>query len=107
MKKHLKIFKALSDKTRMRIIKILEHKEMCVCEISKIIEFSMPTISNHLKILSEADLICSYKKDRFVNYFLNKQNKDNHKIFDILKIIDDEILEKDKLKIDQTNRFNL
>ena len=110
MDKYLKIFKALGDKTRFRIIKMLQIKEMCVCEIRNVIDFSMPTISNHLKILSEAKLVTSSKKDKFVNYKLNLDSKDEDiiKIFSILSnVTDDEILAIDKQKTIKANRLEL
>lgn len=109
MNEALKIFKALSDKTRLRILKILEIKEMCVCEIRTVIGFSMPTISNHLKILSEANLVISEKKDKFVNYKLNANFKSKiyTVIFDLLKEISDETIESDKQKTLKANRFEI
>jgi ArsR family transcriptional regulator len=74
MKKFLKITKALSDKNRVKIIKMLQHKELCVCEIREAIGLAQPTISNHLKILENAELIMSRKEGLWVNYFLNDRS---------------------------------
>jgi len=71
MKDHIKIFKALGDETRLRIIKMLEVKKMCVCEITSVIGYSMPTISNHLKILKEAGLIEQDRSEKYINYSLS------------------------------------
>ncbi len=72
MKKFLKIMKALSDKNRLKIIKMLQHKEMlCVCEIQSGLGLAQPTVSKHLKLLEDAGLVI-YKKDGlWVNYSLN------------------------------------
>lgn len=104
---YLKKFKALSDKTRFRIIKLLENKVMCVCEIREVIGFSMATISNHLRILHEADLIISNKEDKYVNYSLNNKSVDNNKFFEILKDINDPILEQDRRKATQSDRTKI
>ncbi len=51
------IFKALSDETRLRIIKLLEEGELCVCDITAALDMSQPKVSFHLGTLKEADLI--------------------------------------------------
>ncbi len=111
MDKYLKIFKALGDKTRLRMVKMLELKEeLCVCEIRAVINSSMPTISNHLKILLEAGLVTSNKKDKYVNYRLNKDKNDKN-LMEIFKILDniseDKILEEDRQKTLKANRLEL
>ncbi len=74
MKKFLKITKALSDKNRVKIVKMLQHKELCVCEIREAIGLAQPTISKHLKMLENAELIMSRKEGLWVNYFLNDRS---------------------------------
>ncbi len=111
MDKYLKIFKALGDKTRFRIVKMLALKDyMCVCEIRTVIDFSMPTISNHLKILSEAGLVTSFKKDKYVNYKLNNNISDDifKKVYDMLdNITDNDTLTEDKNRTLKANRLEL
>ena len=70
MKSFLKVMKALSDANRVKIIKLLQQKEMCVCELQGALGIAQPTVSKHLRILEEAGLV-DYKKDGlWVNYFL-------------------------------------
>jgi len=45
MKAFIKVMKALSDPNRVRIIKMLQHKMMCVCEIQKALQVSQPAVS--------------------------------------------------------------
>jgi ArsR family transcriptional regulator len=63
-------FKALSDRNRLRILKLLQVKSLCVCEITEILGFSTPTVSNHLAVLVEAGFLRSEKEGRWVNYHL-------------------------------------
>ncbi len=70
MKKTTKVFKALSDETRLRILKMLEGRPLCVCEIQFIIKGSQPNISHHLKMLSEAGLLDSKKEGLWIAYRL-------------------------------------
>lgn len=66
-----KVFKALSDKNRRKIINLLRKKDMTAGEIAENFDISKPSISEHLKILKNADLVGSIKKGQFVEYFLN------------------------------------
>ena len=68
MKPFIKIMKALSDPSRVKIIKILEHRTLCVCEIQNALGLAQSTISKHLKILEEAELITYFKQGPWVNY---------------------------------------
>ena len=66
-----KVFKALSDANRRKIIDLLKKKEMTAGEIAEQFNVSKPTISEHLKTLKNADLIESEKSGQFITYFLN------------------------------------
>lgn len=66
-----KAFKALSDKTRREILKLLNNKDMSAGEIAEYFDISKPSISKHLDILREAELISSEKKGQFVIYSIN------------------------------------
>ena len=66
-------FKALSDKNRLRILKLLQVKSLCVCEITEILGFSTPTISNHLSVLVEAGFLRSVKDGKWVYYHLIRE----------------------------------
>ncbi len=72
MKDFIKVMKALSDPSRVKILKMLQHKEMCVCEIQAALGLAQPTTSKHLRILEEAGLV-EYEKDGlWVNYTLTE-----------------------------------
>lgn len=107
MEKYLKIFKALGDQSRLRIVIMLSIRPLCVCEIREIIGSSMSTISNHLKILKEADIIKFQKEDKYVNYELNIDNEFVVKMLSICKEIDDELLTDDYRKVIVTDRANI
>lgn len=66
-----KAFKALSDKTRREILKLLNNKDMSAGEIAEHFDISKPSISKHLDILRESELISSEKKGQFVIYSIN------------------------------------
>lgn len=76
MRHLVKIFKALSDPNRIRIIKMLQIRTLCVCEIRDILNLANSTVSKHLSILRDAELILDEKDGKWVNYYLNKANGD-------------------------------
>ena len=66
-----KAFKALSDKTRREILKVLNNRDMSAGEIAEHFDMSKPSISKHLDILREAELVSSEKKGQFIIYSIN------------------------------------
>lgn len=111
MKNHLKVFKALSDKNRLRIMKMLEDKPMCVCEITAVLSLAPSTVSNHLSLLHNAELIEDKKDGKWVNYSLPKKSQLPF-VSEILKLIrrslreDTEVL-ADREKARKVNRAEL
>ena len=65
------IFKALSDETRLRIIKLLEQGELCVCDIVAALDMVQPKVSFHLSVLKEAGFIQDRKQGRWIHYRLD------------------------------------
>jgi len=68
------IFKALSDETRLRIIKLLEQGELCVCDITAALDMVQPKVSFHLSALKEAGLIRDRKQGKWIHYSLNEKD---------------------------------
>lgn len=62
--------KAVSDANRVKILKMLQHKIMCVCELQTALEIAQPTVSKHLKILEDAGLVNHRKDGLWVDYYL-------------------------------------
>lgn len=65
------VFKALADQNRRRILEILKKRDMTVNEIAKYFNISGATLSHHLDILKQANLIISERKGQFIEYSLN------------------------------------
>jgi ArsR family transcriptional regulator len=74
MKAFVKVMKALSDPNRVKIVKLLQQKVMCVCELQGALGISQPSVSKHLKILEEAGLVEYQKDGLWVNYYLADGN---------------------------------
>lgn len=71
MKDLLAVFKALSEETRLRILKLLERGELCVCDIVAALEMIQPKVSFHLGVLKEAGLIRDRKQGRWIHYSID------------------------------------
>ena len=71
MKKFTEVMRALSDPNRVRIMKMLQHRSMCVCELQSGLGVSQPTVSKHLKTLEGAGLVGFKKDGLWVDYFLS------------------------------------
>jgi ArsR family transcriptional regulator len=70
MEDFIKVMKALSDPCRVKIIKMLQRKMMCVCEIREALRISQPSVSKHMKILEAAGLVEHKKNGLWVDYYL-------------------------------------
>ena len=66
------VFKAAADPTRVRILKILEGGEMCVCQVIAILSLGQSTVSKHLFLLRSAGLIKDRRDRKWVHYSLDR-----------------------------------
>ena len=80
-----KIFKALSDINRLKIIDLLSNGEKCGCKILEHFNITQPTLSHHMKVLIECGLVESRKEGTWNYYKLNEYNA--NKLIDFLKEI--------------------
>jgi ArsR family transcriptional regulator, arsenate/arsenite/antimonite-responsive transcriptional repressor len=97
MDKLTDFFKMLSDETRVRILVLLYHKKLCVCELCGIMEESQPKISKHLAKLRDMGFVKDERKEQFIFYYLNFDNT----LFEaVLKNIIDRVEEYETLKTD-------
>lgn len=65
------LFKALNDETRRQIIELLKKGDMTAGDIADHFDISKPSISHHLDLLKQADIVSSVKKGQFIYYSLN------------------------------------
>ena len=70
MRQFVKVMKALSDPRRVMILKLLQHRSFCVCELQAALDISQSAVSKHLKILDDAGLVTFNKEGLWVNYLL-------------------------------------
>jgi ArsR family transcriptional regulator len=70
VREFVRVMKALSDPNRVKIVKMLQQKKLCVCEIQAALQVAQPTVSKHLKILENAGLVGFQKDGLWVNYHI-------------------------------------
>jgi len=106
--KQAEIFKSLSDKSRLRILKMLQKKSLCVCEITEILQLATSTVSNHLSILKETGLIIDEKDKKWINYRIVANPADPAVASALMSLNllleDDEMVKKDREKLKIVNR---
>ncbi|MCK5739254.1 winged helix-turn-helix transcriptional regulator [bacterium] len=107
----VKTFKALSDKNRIRIYKMLQQKSMCVCEITAVLELAASTVSKHLSILKAAGFIQDQKDGKWVDYHLKQLSTDPY-VASMLPLLnfwlnDDPQITLDRQRLAQNTRDQL
>jgi ArsR family transcriptional regulator len=99
MRELIQVLKAVADKNRIRIIKMLEKKKMCVCELSAVLEITQPSVSKHLSILNHAGIIKGERNSQWIDYSLctEKINQYTSVIQDMIKnwLNNDLVIEND------------
>lgn len=103
----VKIFKALSDSNRLRILKMLEVRSLCVCEITEVLQLATSTVSKHLSLLRDADLILDRKKGKWVYFVLNpRAEKYVSELLPLIKkwLPDDPVVLQDRDKVARVDK---
>ena len=110
MKKIANIFKALSDDTRLRVVKLLQERELCVCELMQVLDMSQPRISRHMSVLKNAGLVEDRREGKWVHYSLRKetQGKEIKILLDAMVVManDDAIIRADKKNLKKAIRLS-
>jgi ArsR family transcriptional regulator, arsenate/arsenite/antimonite-responsive transcriptional repressor len=82
------VFKALADTNRLRIVNLLLHGELCVCDIQYVLENSQPNISRHLAYLKNSGMVVDRRDGYRVFYRIANARESNRKLlFDFLRQI--------------------
>lgn len=83
----VEIFKGLSDENRLRIVNLLLYRELCVCDIEKILEISQSNASRHLNKLKSCGIIAQTKKAQWVFHRIDENFlKENQLLIQYLKV---------------------
>lgn len=66
-----KVFKAFCDENRLQILELLRSGEKCACKLLDDLQISQSTLSHHMKILCDADIVLGRKEGKWVHYSIN------------------------------------
>jgi len=102
--------KAISDETRIRILKLLEKGEFCVCQLMDILNMKQSTVSKHLGILKTAGLV-EYRKNGTWTFYKLSDNLINNYNLDFLKLLlclkDDFLIREDKKRLKEISKQDI
>jgi ArsR family transcriptional regulator len=105
---YVNVFKALSDPNRIRIMKMLSERELCMCEVREMLDLSNSTVSKHLTILRDTRLVLDAKDGKWVNFRLNdtSEHKFIRAVINLMKnsFDDDKMVQEDLKKVRRVDR---
>jgi len=98
MKELARLFKALSDETRLRILHLLTYGELCVCDLMEVLSLPQSTISRHMAYLKNAGLVKDRRNGVWIHYSLTEPRNNVHHLQ--IKCIRDALKEYKELRED-------
>ena len=105
----IKTMRALSDETRLRILKVLLERECCVCEIMQALDISQSRASRNLRILQDAGFLRARRDGAWIVYSVDWQTANRYatSLATLLKDspVSNEVLEKDKERLKHVKRI--
>jgi ArsR family transcriptional regulator len=108
MRDFAKLFKALSDETRIRILKVLLERECCVCEVMQALDISQSRASRNLGLLEDAGFVKSRRDGLWIVYSVDEQRMKSHTapLIELVRtsLVDDETLSQDRERLSQAVR---
>jgi len=108
MRDFAKLFKALSDETRIRILKVLLERECCVCEVMQVLDISQSRASRNLRVLEDAGFIKSRRDGPWVVYSIAEQATSSYAapLIEMLRgsLVNEEIILQDRERLSHAVR---
>ncbi|HUX48985.1 MAG TPA: metalloregulator ArsR/SmtB family transcription factor [Dehalococcoidia bacterium] len=108
MRDFVKLFKALSNEIRIRILKVLLERECCVCEVMQALNISKSRVSRNLGTLEDAGFIKSNRDGPWIVYSVDRKELNNYgtSLIELLRgsLVDEEIILQDKQRLSRAVR---
>lgn len=108
MRDFAKLFKALSDETRIRILKVLLERECCVCEVMQALDISQSRASRNLRVLEGAGFIKSKRDGLWIVYSIDEQRMNSYAapLIELLRssLVNEEIISQDRERLSHAVR---
>ena len=111
MRNLARAFRALSDETRIRILKVLLERECCVCEVMQALDISQSRASRNLGILEHAGFVVSRRDGLWIIYSIDEQMANDYitSLIEVLRVslVDEEIILEDRGRLSHAIRHGL
>ena len=112
MRQLIKVFKTLSDETKIRILKILQQRdELCVCEIMQALNISQSRASRNLGILKDAGFVVGRRDGLWIHYSINEKkiNEYHESLNELLKnwLNNQDIIQEDRKRLKKAAKLSL
>ena len=108
MRDFAKLFKALSNETRIRILKVLIERECCVCEVMQALNISQSRASRNLGTLADAGFVKSRRDGLWIIYSIDEQTVNSHaaSLTEMLRssLVNDQIILQDRERLSHVER---
>jgi len=108
MRDFAKLFKALSDETRIRILKVLLERECCVCEVMQALDISQSRASRNLRVLGDAGFVKSRREGLWIVYSIDEQKMNSYTapLIELLRgsLVNEEIILQDRERLSHAVR---
>ena len=97
-------YAALSDETRLRLLSLMQRREICVCYLQEVLKTNQPKISRHLAYLRKAGLVEARRDGKWTHYRLKKHNGELEKILSqtLIRLEREPQIAKDFQRLKQT-----
>jgi ArsR family transcriptional regulator, arsenate/arsenite/antimonite-responsive transcriptional repressor len=90
-------YKALGDKTRLKILALLKVEDLCVCEFVEVLKMTQPAVSQHIRKLKNVKLVKERRQGQWIFYSLDRDRYPHlHSVWESLPDLSDEV---EKLKV--------
>ena len=76
-----KIFKAFCDETRLMVLELLQNGEKCACVLLEKVDVTQPTLSHHMKILTESGIVSARKEGKWTYYSISPSGSETAKLY--------------------------
>jgi len=108
MRGFVKLFRALSDETRIRILRVLMERECCVCEVMQALDISQSRASRNLGILEDAGFVKSRRDGLWIIYSIDGQGMNYYTapLIELLRdsLVNEEVILQDKKRLSRAER---
>lgn len=105
MNELINLYKILSDETRIRILNLLFKQELCVCELTELLDLPQPKISKHIAKIRNANLVTTIRNEQYIYYSVNKSNQTLIELIGITQRSNNKTLIQDLEKLNNKTSF--